>query len=32
VDALADPATRQKFAEVGQDIFPREQRAEIEKR
>jgi tripartite-type tricarboxylate transporter receptor subunit TctC len=25
VDALSDPAVRQKFAEVGQDIFPREQ-------
>jgi tripartite-type tricarboxylate transporter receptor subunit TctC len=25
VDALADPATRQKFADVAQDIFPREQ-------
>ena len=25
VDALADPAVRQKFADLGQEIFPREQ-------
>jgi tripartite-type tricarboxylate transporter receptor subunit TctC len=41
VDCLADPAVRRKFAEIGQDIFPRDQqtpealgafqRAEIEK-
>ena len=41
VEALADPAVRQKFADLGQEIFPREQqtaealaalqKAEIEK-
>jgi tripartite-type tricarboxylate transporter receptor subunit TctC len=41
VDALADPMVRQKFADLGQDIFPRDQqtpealvafqKAEIEK-
>ncbi len=25
VDALADPAVRRKFVELGQEIFPREQ-------
>jgi hypothetical protein len=25
VDALADPAVRQRFADLGQEIFPREQ-------
>jgi tripartite-type tricarboxylate transporter receptor subunit TctC len=41
IDALADPVTRQRFAQLGQEIFPRErqtpaalralQKAEIEK-
>ena len=41
VEALADPAVRQKFTDLGQEIFPRErqtpaalaalQKAEIEK-